>query len=223
VWDLIAARHGRIPPSATCYGDLGGWIVIRLDATIQIAHSDKERAAGTFKGTYGHHPLTAWCDNTGESLAFMLRSGNAGANTTCDHIEVLSAAIAAIPGKYRRRILVTIDGAGASIELLKHIQSLNRGSWQVHYSVGFDLDERARTAISALPETAWVAVLDDEGHARDLSEAGAAELTGLLRESAGGDRLPSWPAGMRVLLRREKPGSGAKLSDFEKARGWRYQ
>jgi Transposase DDE domain group 1 len=223
VWDLITARHGRIPPSVTPYGDLGSWIVIRLDATIQIAHSDKEQAAGTFKGTYGHHPLTAWCDNTGESLAIKLRAGNAGANTTSDHIEVLSAAIAAIPGRYRRRILITIDGAGASIELLKHIQSLNRGSWQVHYSVGFDLDERVRTAIADLPETAWAAVLDDEGHARDLDEAGAAEVTGLLRESAGGDQLSTWPPGMRVLVRREKPGSGAKLSDFEKARGWRYQ
>lgn len=68
-----------------------------------------------------------------------------------------------------------------------------------------------------------MAVLDDEGHARDLQAAGAAELTGLLRESSGGDRLPTWPEGMRVLARREKPGSGAKLSDFEKARGWRYQ
>jgi hypothetical protein len=220
---MIAARHGRIPPSATPYGDLGPWIVIRLDATIQIAHSDKEEAAGTFKGTYGHHPLTACCDNTSESLAINLRAGNAGANTTSDHIEVLSAAIAQVPGRYRRRILATIDGAGASIELLRHIQSLNRGSWQVHYSVGFDLDERVRTAIADLPEAAWMAVLDDEGHARDLDEAGTAEMTGLLRESAGGDRLPTWPAGMRVLVRREKPGSGAKLSDFEKARGWRYQ
>jgi hypothetical protein len=26
-----------------------------------------------------------------------------------------------------------------------------------------------------------------------------------------------------VVVRREKPGSGAKLSDFEKDRGWRYQ
>jgi len=47
--------------------------VIRMDATIQIAHSDKEGAAGTFKGSYGHHPLCAWCDNTGEALALLLR------------------------------------------------------------------------------------------------------------------------------------------------------
>jgi hypothetical protein len=81
VWKLIEARHGRIPPSRVADVDLGKTVVIRLDATIQIAHSDKQGAAGTFKGSYGHHPLTAWCDNTGESLAFLLRPGGAGSNT----------------------------------------------------------------------------------------------------------------------------------------------
>jgi hypothetical protein len=81
VWTLIAARHGRIPHSRVADVDLGKTVVIRLDATIQIAHSDKQGAAGTFKGSYGHHPLTAWCDNTGESLAFLLRPGGAGSNT----------------------------------------------------------------------------------------------------------------------------------------------
>ena len=65
VWAQIIARHGRIPPSRVADVDLGKTVVIRMDATIQIAHSDKEGAAGTFKGTYGHHPLCAWCDNTG--------------------------------------------------------------------------------------------------------------------------------------------------------------
>jgi hypothetical protein len=64
VWGLIESRHGRIPPSAVADRDLGETIVIRMDATIQIAHSDKELAEGTFKGTWGHHSLTAWCDNT---------------------------------------------------------------------------------------------------------------------------------------------------------------
>ncbi len=71
--------------------------MIRLDATIQIAHSDKEGAAGTFKGSWGHHSLTGWCDNTNESLAFRLRPGNAGSNTASDHIEVLGEAIAQVP------------------------------------------------------------------------------------------------------------------------------
>jgi hypothetical protein len=223
VWQLVAARHGQIPPSATCYGDLGGQIVIRLDATIQIAHSDKEGAAGTHKSTWGLYPLLAWCDNTGELLACLLRPGNAGSNTVTDHIQVLSAALAQVPARYRRKILVTIDGAGSTIELLAHIQALNTPGRQVHYSVGFDLDARVRQAIASLPEPAWAPVLDDAGNARSMDEAGCAEVTGLLRASAGGDKPGNWPPGMRIVVRREKPAAGAKLSDFEKAAGWRYQ
>jgi Transposase DDE domain group 1 len=48
VWALIEARHGRIPPSRVAGADLGATIVIRMDATIQVAHSDKEQASGTF-------------------------------------------------------------------------------------------------------------------------------------------------------------------------------
>ena len=39
-----------------------------------------------------------------------------------------------------------------------------------------------------------------------------AELTGLLRRSAGGDRLATWPPDMRIICRRERPSSGAQLS-----------
>jgi Transposase DDE domain group 1 len=97
VWDRIVARHGGIPASAVADRDLGKTIVIRLDATLVVAHSDKELAAGTFKGSWGHHPLTAWCDNTGENLAVKLRTGSAGSNTVTDHLEVLIAAINQIP------------------------------------------------------------------------------------------------------------------------------
>lgn len=48
VWEAIAARHGRIPPASTCYGDLGEVIVIRIDASLIDSHSDKQKAAGTF-------------------------------------------------------------------------------------------------------------------------------------------------------------------------------
>jgi DDE family transposase len=74
VWGLIAARHGGIPPSPVADRDLGETIVIRMDATIQIAHSDKAQAAGTFKGTFGHHSLTAWCDNTVRHEALQTRA-----------------------------------------------------------------------------------------------------------------------------------------------------
>src|SRR5512144_1675347 len=52
VWEAIAARHGRIPPVRTCYGDLGEVVCIRIDASLIDSHSDKECAAGNFKGGY---------------------------------------------------------------------------------------------------------------------------------------------------------------------------
>jgi hypothetical protein len=227
VWALIIARHGRIPPSKVADVDLGKTVVIRMDATIQIAHSDKEGAAGTFKGTYGHHPLCAWCDNTGEALALLLRPGNAGSNTAADHITVLSEAIAQIPDPQRRDLLITVDGAGATLDLIRHISALNTvHGRRVHYSVGFDLDHRARTAIGHIRETDWQHVWDRDGVPRDLDGehgAGVVELTGLLRASTGGDELENWPADMRILCRRERPSAGAQLSLFEQADGWRYQ
>jgi Transposase DDE domain group 1 len=224
VWDLIAARHGGIPPSRVGDRDLGETIVIRLDATIQIAHSDKEQAAGTFKGTWGHHPLTAWCDNTGESLVLRLRPGNAGSNTAVDHTEVVDEAIAQIPPRYRRNMLITCDGAGATLDLVRHITTLNTAPGRrVHYSVGFDLDHRGRTAIGQLADSDWDQVLDHRGKPRDPDDAGVAELTGLLRRSVGGDRLSTWPTDMRIMCRRERPSSGAQLSLMEEADGWRYQ
>lgn len=224
VWSLIERRHGRIPPSRVADRDLGNTIVIRMDASLVIAHSGKELAAGTVKGTFGHHPLMAWCDNTFESLALKLRQGSAGSNTTCDHIEVLDEAIAQIPARYRRDLLITVDGAGASHGLINHITTLNsRPGHRVHYSIGWDLGDRERTAIGRVPNSAWAAVLDTNGAARDQAEAGVVELTALLRDHPDGDHLANWPTDLRIVCRREKPHPGAQLSLFEQIDGWRYQ
>jgi hypothetical protein len=222
VWEATCARHGVIPPSRTCYGDLGVVIVIRIDASLIQSHSDKQCAAGNFKGGYGFHPLLAWCDNTGELLAVIARPGNAGSNTAADHIAIIDAAIAAIPAKWRHNLLITIDGAGSSHSVVEHIEKLNtRLGFSVGYSVGFDLNERVRVAIGAMPETGWEAALDATGRARD--DAQVTELTGLLRHSTGGDRLAGWPVGMRILVRREQITHGTQLSLFEQLAGYRYQ
>ena len=89
----------------------------------------------------------------------------------------------------------------------------------MQYSVGFDLNERARAAIGQLPANTWEPALDPHGSAR--KDAQVAELTGLLRESAGGDRLHGWPADMRILVRREKIEEGTQLSLFEQLNGYR--
>ena len=89
-------------------------ICIRLDATVIPACSEKEGAEPNYKG-FGHHPLLAYCDNTAEPLAGMLRPGSAGSNTTADHLQVLDEAITAVPARRRRRLMVTCDGAGADL------------------------------------------------------------------------------------------------------------
>jgi hypothetical protein len=59
---LVRAARGRARAVAWAGGagpDLaatGGWLHIDIDATIVIAHSDKENAAATWKRTYGFHP-----------------------------------------------------------------------------------------------------------------------------------------------------------------------
>ena len=120
--ELIETRHRAIPPSRTCYGDLDPVIVIRIDASLVESHSDKQHAAGNFKGGYGFHPLLAWCDNTGELLAVIARPGNAGSNTAADHIAIIDAAIAAIPATWRRNLLTTIDGAGCSHAVVEQLR-----------------------------------------------------------------------------------------------------
>jgi hypothetical protein len=73
-----------------------------------------ERAAPRWKKTFGFHPLLACCDNTWEPLAGMLRPGIAGSNTAADHLRLLGAAIEALPPPFRRRLMITCNGAGAN-------------------------------------------------------------------------------------------------------------
>ncbi|GIH70961.1 hypothetical protein Mth01_32140 [Sphaerimonospora thailandensis] len=222
VWQLIAARHGGIPASPVADRDLGKQIVIRLDATMIPSHSDKEGAAANFKG-YGHHPLASFCDNTGEALVVTLRPGTAGSNTARDHIDVADASITAVPWPYRRNLLITTDGARATHYFIDHLHDLaaKRGQ-HLEYSIGWELGEREQGAITPLPQDVWDHVTDADGKARSLDDAGVAELTGLLRRSVGGDQLAGWPQTMRIICRRERPGSGAQLSLLEEADGWRY-
>src|ERR1700678_3386375 len=117
------AQAGSLPPVRIADRVLEGVTCIRLDATVVPAHSDKELAEANFKG-YGHHPLLAACDNTGEPLAWMLRPGSAGSNTAADHLRLLREAIEALPPALRRKIMVTCDGAGASHDLVKELDRL---------------------------------------------------------------------------------------------------
>jgi hypothetical protein len=181
----------------------GTLIPVDIDATIVIAHSDKEKAAPTWKKTYGHHPLTAFADHgtpaAGEALAIMLRPGNAGSNTAAEHIEVTGLALAQLPRRQRRRVLIRTDSGGGTHDFLDWLTSPGR---RLHYSIGMTITEDMHQAIITIPGRVWEPAYDASGQARP--GAWVAELTGLLD-------LTAWPKGMRVIARRERPHPGAQL------------
>ena len=180
-----------------------------IDATIVIAHSEKEKAAPTWKKTYGFHPLAAFADHSagagGEPLAILLRAGNAGSNTAAEHIEVAKLALAQLPRPARRRVLIRTDSGGGTHDFVTWLASPSR---RLRYSVGMTITEDMQEAILAVPERVWEPAYDAAGQVRP--GAWVAEITGLL-EMAG------WPAGMRVIVRKERPHPGAQLrfTDFD--------
>lgn len=190
-----------------------GWIVIDLDATLVEAHSDKERAEPTFKRGFGFAPLLAFVDHgpggTGECLAGLLRPGKATANDAADHITVLTAALAQLPGDQRDRVLVRGDSGAGTHAFVEHLHALG-----VRYSVGIAGWPPVLAALDALPRQAWRAALDPDGLPREGAQV--AELTRRLPASSG----KAWPPGMRVLARRERPHPGAQLRITDRD-GWR--
>jgi Transposase DDE domain group 1 len=196
-----------------------GRVVIDLDATLVTAHSEKEAAAPTYKRGFGFHPLLAFADHgdggTGEPVGALLRPGNAGSNTAADHIEVFDAALAQRPAPWRtpdehgrRPVLVRTDAAGATHGFTHRLAAMG-----AEFSVGaylhhFDIHE----VLAQLPEAAWTPAYQvgkpRAGQQGPIIEprdgAWIAEATGLVD-------LSSWPAGTRLILRRERPHPGAQL------------
>lgn len=214
---LTAVRHARAaareqvwqlsPPVAQ-----DGPLIVDLDATIVLAHSEKEGATPTWKRTFGFHPLLAFLDHgpggTGEPLAGLLRVGKATANDATDHIAVLTDALSQLPAEQRHRVLVRGDSGAGVNAFLHHLHALG-----LHYSVGVTAHHPIVDALAVLPKQAWRAAIDGDGQPREGAQV--AELTRWLRPA----RNP-WPAGMRVIARRERPHPGAQLR-LTDADGWR--
>ncbi len=178
-------------------------VIIDLDATLVTAHSEKEHAAATYKKGFGFHPLLAFIDHgpggTGEAAAGVLRAGNAGANTAADHLTVIRQALAQLPFGSRpgRKVLIRTDGAGGTHEVLNWLTAR-----RLQYSIGFGLSTSHEAKIRDLPQAAWTPAYDADGIQRD--GAWVTDVTGVLD-------LTSWPAGMRVIVRAERPHPGAQL------------
>jgi hypothetical protein len=208
--DAVRAAHARARARFWKLHGAPQRLTIDVDATLITAHSEKENAAGNYKGGYGFHPLQSYLDETREALGALLRPGNAGSNTAEDHKTVIDLALAQIPAEYIEslEILVRADSAGATHGLIDYCREGN-----MRFSVGYELTESVRSAILALPEDAWVLALAQDATERENGEV--AEITEIVDLSA-------WPDGSRLIVRRERPHPGAQLS-FTDHDGYRFQ
>ena len=164
------------------------------------SHSEKEGAAGNYKGGYGFHPLMAYCDETGEALAAILRPANAASNTAGDHVAVVEHALAQVPAELIEtiEILVRTDSAGATHEFSDFCRE-----HRVRFSAGYELTDQVRAAILKIPQTAWVCALGSDGCERENGQI--AEITDDLD-------LATWPTRSRLIVGRERAHPGAQLS-----------
>jgi len=135
-------------------------------------------------------------------VAVQLRPGNAGSNTALDHIAVTRAALAQLPAhragrRPGRSVLIRTDGAGSSHNFLDWLSAQ-----RLSYSVGFALPNNTADLLAMMHDDVWTPAYNSDGQVRD--GAWVAELTGMLN-------LGGWPAGMRVIARKERPHPGAQL------------
>ena len=127
----------------------------------------------------------------------LLRPGNAGSNTFTDHKEVLAAAIRQVPARYRSKILIRVDGAGASHDLIKHLLSLSSARRTMLFTCGWMITAADEDAIRQVPAGAWKPDTSQDGAAEDDEDV--AEITDLM------SRAGNWPGGLRWIARRVKP------------------
>lgn len=219
-WGLLAQRPEGFPWLTVAGRELTGVTVVDLDASIVFAASEKENAQPTYKGGVGFCPNLATCDNTDDVLAIDPRPGGATSNCAVDNIALLDLAVSRLPGRYRRRVLVRLDGAGFSHDLLEHIAAGGgtRGrDWE--FSVGWSCTDKEMDAIQTLPADAWTPGIDQNGDLID--DTFVADLTGLLDLGPWHTKIPD----LRVIVRDEPlhPRYRKRATEREKQLGRRYQ
>jgi hypothetical protein len=105
----------------------------------------------------------------------VLRAGNAGPDTASDHIEATRLALAQLPRRLRRRVLIRTDSGGGTHDCLAWLAKPGR---RLPCSAGFTITGDIQDAILAVPARAWAPAYDADGQVRP--GAWVAEITGML-------------------------------------------
>jgi hypothetical protein len=206
----IAVARAAARKAVWAAGADPGFYVLDFDATLIGSHSEKEGAAPNYKKGFGFHPLLAFLDATGEALAGILRPGNAGSNTTADHVELLGMALAQLPVDPEHvEVVARADSAGLTHGFVNACRQSN-----VRFCIGHDLTEPIRNACLSVPKSRWQPAVTADG-AEEREGAEVAEITDLVD-------LSLWPEGTRAIVRREEPHPGAQLT-FTDVDGHRFQ
>jgi hypothetical protein len=206
----IAAARAGARRAAWAAGMDPGFYVIDIDGTLIDAHSEKEEATATYKRGFGFYPLVAYLDATGEALAALLRRGNAGSGTAADHIVVLEASLAQLPvDPADHEIIVRTDSGGTSHGLAQ--ACADKG---VRFIGGVAMRTLLAQVVTTVPKRRWKTAISSDG-TEELETGQVAEVTDLVD-------LSRWPAGTRMIARRELPHPGAQLN-FTDVDGYRYQ
>ena len=105
-----------------------------------------------------------------------------------------------LPGEFRRRLLVRLDGAGFSHQLLEHIAAgggVPGRSWE--FSPALVVHRHRMDAIAQVRPGARTPAIDHDGEI--LPDTFVADLTGLLDLGRWTAKIP----GLRILMR-DEPG-----------------
>ena len=212
LWDAIAEVRAKVWARV----DTGGPVVLDIDASLVEIHSENKDGTGpTYKGGFGFHPMFCFADATGETLAALLRPGNAAANSSADHLAVLDAAIVQLPAEIAaghhvdddaqfvtRPVMVRADSAGATGGFVHGCRARNVG-----FAVVARKNASVHAAISKIrfDDDRWSAALTQTGDVRP--GAAVCEVTDLVD-------LANWPQGTRLIVRREPLHPGAQHSLF---------
>ena len=219
MFDAVAQTRARLWSAGAApagWDDVAEVAYVDIDATLVTSHSDKELAAGTYKGGFGFSPILAILDRgdgRGEPLGVLLRPGNAGANDVADNADVLEQALAWCPPLPDGKVLVARgDSAMATNGFVSYARS---AGVRVSVSLPIGRHPRVAAAIRALHASpaAWTPALRQDGTERHGAHvAELADVPGL---------LDGWVDGLRIVVRREPHHPGAQLT-FDDIEGHRF-
>ena len=224
----------------------GETVVLDIDSSVHVLHSEnKQMAAPTYNRRYGFHPMYCFADWTGEPLAARLRRGNASPNKVSDLVEVLDAAIRALPARMRVGHSAGDDPESVAYPIRVRADSAAGPAFAAECrrrNVGFSFVAKRSDGIAEA--LSHIPVNHPDWHPALLQPKPAPHNTPNIPEADKPDNQTNdgkpkpprshvieltdhvkayrWPKGQRLIIRREPKHPGAKRSlfDSEQYRYW---